>query len=169
MTAATEIFSTEEISSTILLTFASEKPFNSVVADLEAQLGRLDQESSAQQSPENLPEAIKQMEGSSGLMIVAMLEMDKMLPSLIANERRARQYLIGNPLVASAFCSAEVTAALYAPPRVLVFSTASGTAIAYDKPSSVFEKFPSIANGDGAKLAKSLDEKFERLARNALS
>jgi uncharacterized protein (DUF302 family) len=153
----------EHIAPITLLNFSSEKSFDDVIVDFEKQLGRFNQEKLLASS--DLRASVKQMEGPSGLMIIAVLEMGKLLPSLVDSSTRTRQYLIGNPLIASQMAAFETLAALYAPPRVLVYTRDGKTWISYDKPSTVFGRF---GKSEILQTAEDLDRKFEKLARNAL-
>ncbi len=165
------IQSASDISTTIntypinLLTFNSSKTFDEVVSDFEKQLGRLNQEE-ALSAPVNFTESVKQMEGSSGLMVIAVLEMDRLVPALTASSTRARQYLVGNPLVASQMAKIDTLAALYAPPRVLIYTRDEKTWIAYDQPSTTFGR---LASAEILQTGKELDRKFENLVRQALA
>jgi hypothetical protein len=146
-----------------LVSFSSRKPFDEVIVAFEAQLGRLNEEKAI--SSTNLPSAIQSMEGTSGLMIIHVLNMDRLLPALAGSSNRARQYLVGNPLIASKMAAFDPLAALYAPPRVLIYIRDSATWISYDKPSSVFGR---LGREEILQTAKDLDRKFESLARQAL-
>jgi hypothetical protein len=145
-----------------LLTFASNKPFEKVIEDFEAQLGRLKEEEIA---PDDLQGSIKKMEGSSGLMIIRTLGMDHTLPSLASTDARAHQYLIGNPLIASQMTQYNVLAAMYAPPKVLIYTQDTLTKIAYHRPSTVFG---TLGGTDIRIIAIDLDRKFEHLVRTSL-
>jgi uncharacterized protein (DUF302 family) len=57
-------------------------------------------------------------------------------------------------------------AALYAPPRVLVYTGEGKTWISYDQPSTCFGRLGSNAI---LETAKDLDQKFETLVRAALA
>jgi uncharacterized protein (DUF302 family) len=146
-----------------LLSFSSPKPFDQVIADFEAQLGWLNEQQAF--SSRDLARAIQSMEGSSGLMIIRVFDMDRLLPTFARSSTRARQYLVGNPLIASKMAAFDPLAALYAPPRVLVYTRDSTTRICYDKPSSVFGQ---LGHDEILQTAKDLDQKFEMIARRAL-
>jgi uncharacterized protein (DUF302 family) len=154
---------TEQAYPVNLLTFNSSKSFDEVVSAFEKQLGRFDQ-NQASLSSADFPKYVKRMEGSSGLMIMATLEMG-VLPALVSSSTRARQYLVGNPLVASKMASHNTLAALYAPIRVLIYTREKNTCISYDQPSTTFEK---LGSKDILQTAKDLDQKFETLARKSL-
>jgi uncharacterized protein (DUF302 family) len=156
---------TEQKYSISLLTYSSSKPFDVVVSDFEKQLGRFD-EARALSSGAGLTAAVDNMKGSSGLMILAVLPMDRTLPALISSSIRAVQYLVGNPLIASSMAEHNTLAALYAPPRVLIYTEDGKTCISYDQPSDIFGRLASTHIDE---TARDLNEKFERLVKTALS
>jgi len=82
----------EQASPVNLLTFNSSKPFDEVILEFEKQLGRFYQDR-ALSSPADFPEYVKRMEGSSGLMILAMLEMG-VLPALVSSSTRDNTWLV---------------------------------------------------------------------------
>jgi uncharacterized protein (DUF302 family) len=64
------------------------------------------------------------------------------LLQIAGGKRNALQYEIGNPLTASKMTRFELSAALYAPLRVVLFEDESGRGIfEYDKPSSLFGQY----------------------------
>lgn len=162
--STSDICITKQISPITLQTLSSLKQFDDVIADFERQLGRFDQ-SAALASP-NPTSAVKAMEGELGLMIIHILEMSQLLPALRTSEKHARQYLVGNPHIANEMAKFDPLAALYAPPRVLIYSADGGTCISYDLPSSVFGR---LDNSEINPIAIALDEKFETLAKRALT
>ncbi|MBI2809386.1 MAG: hypothetical protein HYX67_00950 [Candidatus Melainabacteria bacterium] len=99
-------------------------------------------------------------------MIIAVLEMDRLLPEFASFGVRSRQYLVGNPLIADQMAKFDTLATLLAPPRVLLFTRNEETCIAYEQPSSTFARLESEQI---MLTARDLDKKFERLAREALS
>jgi uncharacterized protein (DUF302 family) len=77
----------------------------------------------------------------------------------IGGTRNARQYEIGNPLTASKMTRHQLSAALYAPLRVVLYEDGNGRGIfEYDKPSSFFGQF-----GDErvTEVGRYLDETLE--------
>ena len=85
---------------------------------------------------------------------------------LIAGSRRnALQYDIGNPLTASKMTRHQLSAALYAPLRVVLFEDEQGRGIfEYDKPSSFFGQY-----GDErvTEVGRYLDATLEAVLLNA--
>jgi uncharacterized protein (DUF302 family) len=152
------------------LNFKSPKPFDAVCAAIEQQLGRFDADAltslmSDSASPAEIEAKIHAMEGSNGLMLFVVRDHGQLL-SLKGKKAYARQYEIGNPLVARQMTQQDLRAGEYAPLRVLVYVGADTlTHVDYDLPSSVFGRFKSpqidtVANG--------LDRKIETLIKNAL-
>ena len=108
---------------------------------------------------------LKAMAGSSGFMLFSTSDHGRLL-RLVGQQRKAVQYVIGNPLFAVEMTRHAIGAALYAPLRVLVYEAEDGkTYIEYDRPSSLFGQF-----GDERvdRMAAALDQKLEELAAAAL-
>jgi uncharacterized protein (DUF302 family) len=62
--------------------------------------------------------------------------------NMVGARRKAKQYLIGNPLTAIQMSQQDIRAALYAPLRALVYEKKAGqTMVEYDQPSSLFGQF----------------------------
>lgn len=154
----------ERTSETKLLEFSAKKPYEQVLVDFEKQLGRLDQDVAL--GSDDMKSAVESMAGELGLMIIHTLEMGALLPSLTSSKTHARQYLIGNPLIASQMAQFDPRAALFAPPRVLIHSSNDETHISYEIPSTTFGRLfhPAIDE-----TALQLDEKFETLAQKSLT
>lgn len=155
----------EQTDSISLLSFSSSKPYEQVILDFEKQLGNFDQ-AKAMSSSANLQDTIKQMEGATGLMIIGVFNMDRILPAFTSSSMQVRQYQMGNPLIASSMAQHNILAALYAPPRVLIYTKEDKTWISYDQPSTAFGK---LASAEIDQTAQDLDRKFEHLARTALA
>lgn len=153
------------------LNFKTSKSFEAVTSALEKQLGRFDPsiEKSFSASPLNPAEVeakIRAMEGSSGLMIFAVRNHGQLL-ALKGSHGLARQYVIGNPLVALEMTQHNLVAGEYAPVRLYVYvADDNRTHIDYDLPSSIFERFKSPQIDE---VAKGLDQKLEKLVENALN
>ena len=79
--------------------------------------------------------------------------------------RKAVQYDIGNPLIATRMTQHELPASLYAPLRVVLYENEAGHAVfEYDRPSSLFGQF-----GDErvTVVARELDASLERVVAEA--
>jgi uncharacterized protein (DUF302 family) len=108
--------------------------------------------------------AIGAMQGSSGFMIFATYDHGALL-SVKGAPRKAKQYEVGNPLIAARMTEHDIRAALYAPLRVLVYEdTNSKTIVEYDLPSTLFGQFH---NAKVDVVAKELNEKLSQLIKRA--
>jgi uncharacterized protein (DUF302 family) len=150
------------------VTYKSSKSFEAVTAALEKQLGKFDpgiERSFSTLPPAEIVSRIHAMEGSSGLMIFAVRNHGQLL-ALKGKKALARQYEIGNPLVALEMTQHDLRAGEYAPLRVYVYAGEDGqTYVDYDLPSSLFGRFRS-PQVDA--VGRSLDQKLENLVANAL-
>ncbi len=157
-------------SSTTHVNVASAKPFDAVTAAIEKQLGKYDAGTIAKAmsdklSPSEIEAKIHAMEGTSGFMLFAMRDHGQLL-SLKGKQVSARQYEIGNPLIALQMTQADVRAGEYAPLRIYVYAGDDHlTHVDYDLPSTVFGRFRSPGVD---KVAKGLDAKLDALIANAL-
>ena len=87
------------------------------------------------------------------------------LLQIFGRRRNALQYEIGNPLTASKMTRYKLSAALYAPLRVVLFEDERGKGVfEYDKPSSFFGQF-----GDErvTEVGRCLDVELETALRKA--
>lgn len=154
------------------VTYKTRAKFEDVVSRLEAQLGRHDV--LAYQELVKDPKKAKDVEkiiaaqaGSSGLMIFAIYDHGSLLTIKKGKAQNAKQYIIGNPLVAARMTEHDIGAALYAPLRMLVYQTSDGEVrIEYDLPSSLFGQF---GNPDIDVVAKDLDRKMSHLVSGAIN
>jgi uncharacterized protein (DUF302 family) len=103
---------------------------------------------------------LQRQEGSSGLMLFTTYDHGALL-IIKGAPRKARQYVVGNPLYAARMTQHDIRAALYAPLRVLVYVDGSGgTRVEYDLPSSLFGQFE---NDKVNEVAAELDRKMSAL------
>jgi uncharacterized protein (DUF302 family) len=87
------------------------------------------------------------------------------LLQIAGRRRNALQYDIGNPLTASKMTRHQLSAALYAPLRVVLFEDEQGSGIfEYDKPSSFFGQY---ADERVTQVGHYLDAALEAVLRNA--
>jgi uncharacterized protein (DUF302 family) len=158
------------VSTTMHVNLSTAKSFGDVTAAIEKQLGKFDGERMAAafktgMSASQIETMIHGMEGTSGFMLFAVRDHGQLL-SLAGKQAFARQYEVGNPLIALQMTQVDVRAGEYAPLRLFVYVDGDHlTHIDYDLPSSVFGRFHA-AGVD--KVAKGLDEKLAALITNAL-
>jgi uncharacterized protein (DUF302 family) len=85
---------------------------------------------------------------------------------LAGQERKAVQYVVGNPLFAFQMTQHDIRAGLYAPLRVLLYENGEGkTCLEYDRPSSLFGQF---GHAVVTEVATMLDRKLEQLVAGAI-
>lgn len=134
--------------------------------NIERLLGRFDDSlyEGIETAPEKVRERISKAAGEEGLMIFAIREHGRLL-SLSGARRKARQYVIGNPLIAVTMTRHDIRAGLYAPLRILVYEAEDhSTRVEYDLPSSLFGQFndPEVTA-----IAQSLDKKLANVIKKA--
>ena len=146
----------------------TDKPFEGVTTAFERQLGRFEpgvyQALAAGGDAEGARAKIEAMAGPSGFMLFATHKHGGLL-RLAGQQRKAIQYVVGNPLFALQMTQHDIRAGLYAPLRVLLYEDERGrTCLEYDKPSSLFGQF-----GDEriSPTAAMLDRKLEALVAAA--
>jgi uncharacterized protein (DUF302 family) len=147
--------------------------FESFTRILEESLGRFDYSlyKDLETDPQSVEKRLKALAGEEGLMLFSIQEHGKLL-NIVGSPKRAKQYILGNPLIAVTMTRRDIRAGLYAPLRVLVYEADDrSTRIEFDQPSSLFGQFN---NPDVTTVARSLDTKLanlikttERLAKEA--
>jgi uncharacterized protein (DUF302 family) len=118
----------------------SRRSFSVVKEAIEASLARLSELASTAVRNGDVVAARDELERlamPSGLTILYSLDHGSAL-ILRGGARKAIQYGIGNVLTATEMSQYKLSAALYAPIRVLVFEAMDGTVIEFDQPSSLF-------------------------------
>ena len=118
-----------------------ERGYEEFTGRLEQILGRFVASKLKGLTPDGAMEALKSMEGEQGFMIINIFDHGADL-LMVGQRRKAKQYLIGNPLVAIQITRYDIRAALYAPLRVLVFESEPGrTVVEFDQASTFFGQF----------------------------
>jgi uncharacterized protein (DUF302 family) len=102
-----------------------ERGYDDFTGRLEQILGRFVASRLKGLTPDGAMAALKSMEGEQGFMIIQIFDHGADL-LLVGQRRKAKQYLIGNPLLAIQVNRYDIRAALYAPLRVLVFESEPG-------------------------------------------
>ena len=142
----------------------TDKRFEDVTPAFERQLGRFEpgvyQALAAGGDAEGARAKIEAMAGPSGFMLFATHNHGALL-RLAGQQRKAVQYVVGNPLFALQMTQHDIRASLYAPLRVLIYENDEGkTCVEYDRPTSLFGQF---GNDRIAPTAAMLDRKLEAL------
>src|SRR5436305_4223083 len=99
------------------------------------------------------------MFGPSSFMLIVTQDHGALL-RLTGQQRKAIQYVVGNPLFALQMTQHDIRASLYAPLRVLLYEKEGKTCVEYDRPSSLFGQFGNDRIGPTAAM---LDRKLEAL------
>ena len=123
------------------VTIPSDSPFDVVKGKLEASVPALDLAFYEFMRKGDRARTVEMLEALSPLSIFSSRDHGSLL--MIAGlRRRAIQYEIGNPLTASKMTRLDMSAALYAPVRVLLREAENGeVAFEYDRPTSFFGQF----------------------------
>jgi uncharacterized protein (DUF302 family) len=147
----------------------TDKPFEEIAKAFERQLGRFEPEVYKALASGGDAEAtrarLEAMAGPSGFMLFGTNDHGALL-RLAGQERKAVQYVVGNPLFALQMTRHDIRASLYAPLRVLLYENEAGkTCVEYDTPSSLFGRF---RKAEITAVAAMLDRKLEALAVAAI-
>jgi len=146
---------------------AVSRPYDQVVAALDARLGPArDWEAimrpllAAGASWEQVQEALAAHIGASGLSLFYQVDHSPLL-ALVGKTSRAKQYTIGNPLLAVQMTRHAPEAALYAPLRIVVYATEEGdTFVAYDRFTSFIAQYQ---REEMAKVARVVERELDAL------
>jgi len=107
--------------------------------------------------PKQVESYLQSLEGSTGLIIFNTQNHGALL-NINSKPRKAKQYVIGNPLVAIQMTVHDIRAALYASLRMIVYENENKkTFVEYDLPSSLFGQFGNEAI---LQVARGLDVKL---------
>jgi uncharacterized protein (DUF302 family) len=147
------------------VTIRSQKPFESVKAALERLVPRIDDGVFVLLRYGEAERARRELERAPALSIFGFRDHGALL-GIHGLARKAIQYDIGNPLTASEMTKHQLSAALYAPIRVLLHEHPEDGAVVfeYDRPASIFGQF----NDAGvSKVALELDLHLQAVLQKA--
>ena len=136
-----------------------QSKYEAFTAKLESTLNFLNPEysSGVLSNPKQVEMYLQSLEGSAGL-IIFNIENHGALLNITSKPRKAKQYVIGNPLIAIQMTVHDIRAALYAPLRMIVYENDDEKVFAeYDLPSSLFGQF---GNDKILQVARGLDAKL---------
>jgi Domain of unknown function DUF302 len=146
------------------VTVPSQKSFESVKTELESLVPRIDDGVFVLLRDGEAERARRELEQAPALSIFGFRDHGGLL-KIYGLQRKAIQYDIGNPLTASRMTQHQLSAALYAPIRVLLRdSVEGGVAFEYDRPVSVFGQFN---NADVNAVAQELDRHLQAVLQTA--
>jgi hypothetical protein len=143
---------------------SSQRPFAEVRRRLEGMLPKLDASIIEVLRSGDQKRAAEYEKSGPKLSIFQERDHGSLL-EYIGRRRNALQYEIGNPLTASKMTRYKLSAALYAPLRVVLFEDEQGNGVfEYDKPSSLFGQY-----GDDrvTEVGRGLDVALDAVLRKA--
>ena len=143
---------------------SSERSFAEVRQRLEGTLPKLDASIAEALRSGDQKRATEYEKSGPKLSIFEERDHGSLLETF-GRRRKALQYEIGNPLTASKMTRYQLSAALYAPLRVVLFEDEQGKGVfEYDKPSSFFGQY-----GDDrvTEVGRDLDVALEAALRKA--
>jgi uncharacterized protein (DUF302 family) len=114
--------------------------------------------------PEGTYKHIESLEGYQGLIIFGIQDHGGLF-NFIGQKRFAKQYMIGNPLIAFSMTQHDIRAALYAPLKVLIYQNEQHvTVVEYDLPSDQFGQF---GNQKVTEVGYQLNDKLSKIITKA--
>jgi uncharacterized protein (DUF302 family) len=150
------------------LTMTSSKPFEAVVAALEAAIGHPDMVEfmkaiAGARTFAELESAVQRGLGRTGLMLFTKFDLGAILRKETGLETpKIVRFVIGNPLVMKEMAKHVPDAASHAPVTVLVDERPDGVHLSYDKMAGLLAPY---GNPDALAVARDLDSKIENLLR----
>jgi uncharacterized protein (DUF302 family) len=142
----------------------SSKPFEAIVAALEAAVGQPDmpeffRTTRATKSFPDLERIVKSGLGRTGLMLFAEFDLGDILPKII-------RLVVGNPLIMKEMVKHIPDAGSYAPVTVLIDERPDGVHVSYNMMESYLLPY---GNSAALAVARSLDAKITTLLRECTS
>ena len=147
-------------------TLSSSKPFDQVVAALNAAVGHPKmsefwKSTEQAQSVAELESTIKKVLGRTGLMLFAEFDHGAILRKGTGRDTpRMIRFVIGNPLIMKEMAKQVPDAGSYAPVTILIDERPDGVHLSYDRMVSFLAPYN---NSEALKVAKDLDAKVEAL------
>ena len=144
----------------------SSKPFDQVVAALDAAIGHPDMAEFGRSSHEarsfaELKSAVEKGLSEAGLMLFMQLDHGAVLRKETGRDTpRIIRFVIGNPLIMMEMAKHVPDAGSYAPVTVLVDERADGVHLSYDKMASFLAPYAIAA---ALEVARELDRKVEKI------
>jgi len=142
----------------------SAKSFAEVRAALERNVPQLDPTLVKVLAEGDVERASREREQGPELSIFQIRDHGALL-AIAGKARNALQYDIGNPLTATLMTRLQLSAALYAPIRVVLYENDAGHGVfEYDQPSTTFGQ---VGDERVTAVARGLDAALERVLRRA--
>jgi uncharacterized protein (DUF302 family) len=150
--------------------FTSSKPFDQVVAAVNAGIGHPDMAEFTRSTHDarsfaELKSAVEKGLSKAGLMLFMQLDHGAVVRKQTGRDTpRIIRFVIGNPLIMKEMAKHVPDAGSYAPVTVLVDERADGVHLSYDRMASFLAPY---GNRDVLQVAEDLDNKIETLLREA--
>ena len=148
----------------------SSKPFEVVVAALEAAVGHPDmveflKATKGARTFAELESVVHRGLGRTGLMMFMKLDLGAILRKETGLDTpKIVRFLIGNPLIMKEMAKHVPDAGSYAPVTILVDERPDGVHLSYDRMASLLAPY---GNPDALAVARDLDSKIENLLRES--
>jgi uncharacterized protein (DUF302 family) len=148
----------------------TSKPFDEVVAGVNAGIGHPDMAEFARSTHEarsfaELKNAVEKGLSKAGLMLFMQLDHGAVLRKESGSDKpKIIRFIIGNPLIMKEMAKHVPDAGSYAPVTVLVDERPDGVHISYDRMASLLAPY---RNSEALVVARDLDEKVEALLYEA--
>jgi len=144
----------------------SSKPFDDVVAALEARIGHPDmsvfrKQITAAQNEAEVEQVGQSAVGPSGLLEFARYDLGEVLRKESGGkDRRVLRLVVGNPLIMKQMVKPVPDAGSYAPVTILIDERPDGVHLSYDRMASYLAPY---GNPEASNVARDLDSKIEAL------
>ena len=154
----------------VRFSLTTAKPFDEVVAGVNAGIGHPDMAEFARSTHEarsfaELKSAVEKGLSKAELMLFMQLDQGAVVRKEKGHETpKMIRFIIGNPLIMKEMAKHVPDAGSYAPVTVLVDERADGVHLSYDKMASLLAPYK---NRDALEVARGLDRKIEDLLRAA--
>lgn len=148
----------------------SQKPFDDVVAAVEAKIGRPNMgefvaRMAAAETYEEMQKVVQDSVSEIGLMEFMRLDHGAVLAkSGVDGNPKSVRLILGNPLIMQSMARLVPDAGSYAPVTVLIDQRPGGVHLSYDEIESFLA---SYGNAEALKIARDLDAKVKRLLESA--
>jgi uncharacterized protein (DUF302 family) len=148
----------------------SQKPFDAVVAEVEAKIGRPNiaefvGRMTAAASYEEMKDVVQGSVSEIGLMEFMRLDHGAVLAKAgVDGNPKSMRLIMGNPLIMQSMTRLVPDAGSYAPVTVLIDQRPDGVHLSYDEMASFLAPY---GNADALRIARDLDAKVKRMLESA--
>jgi uncharacterized protein (DUF302 family) len=148
----------------------SQKPFDAVVAEVEAKIGRPNiaefvARMTAAASYEEMKNVVQGSVSEIGLMEFMRLDHGAVLAKAgVGGNPKSVRLIMGNPFIMQSMTRLVPDAGSYAPVTVLIDQRADGVHVSYDEMASFLAPY---GNEDALRIARDLDAKVKRMLESA--